>query len=369
MFYALASIPLIDVLREGHPKALQTWYADDSAANGELHQLRAWMEEGLAVKGPPRGYFPEPTKSKLLVRPEDTEVAEKVFAGTGVEVVTDCRFLGGFLGTEEGVRERVDEKVRGWVHKVQRLAEVARVDPQAAYTVYSKATQHEWTYVQRVVPDCAQAFAPLELALREQLIPAFFGWPEGEGFGPKGTPLSTEHSQQWRDLFALPLRLGGLGIADPTTTAAASFEASKQSVKLLVEAMREGTGRLELEKHEENVQKAREAAKEMRRKLAGEEWVRLRGELVEVSEGTVRSLDRVIQYHLSCVLHTSPNAHSRFVLNRDEFRDHLAYRYNLGGVGLAARCPCGESLTMQHSQCCKKAALEDCSSKLKACFQ
>ena len=50
------------------------------------------------VKGPPRGYFPELTKSILEVAPRNVARAEEFFQGMGLKLVTGSRYLGGFVG-------------------------------------------------------------------------------------------------------------------------------------------------------------------------------------------------------------------------------------------------------------------------------
>ena len=52
----------------------------------------------LQARGPPRGYFPEPTKSILVVAPQNVARAEWFFRGMGLKVVMDSRYLGGFIG-------------------------------------------------------------------------------------------------------------------------------------------------------------------------------------------------------------------------------------------------------------------------------
>ena len=65
------------------------------------------------------------------MKPEHLNKAELHFQGTGV-MITTCgqRHLGAALG------EFVVEKVTGWVKEMERLATIARVQPQASHTVY-----------------------------------------------------------------------------------------------------------------------------------------------------------------------------------------------------------------------------------------
>ena len=76
----------------------QVWYADDSAAVGKIHQIREWwnklMDCGLAF-----GYFPNPSKTWLVIKPEHLGEASRVFADTGVSITLEGRpYLGGAIG-------------------------------------------------------------------------------------------------------------------------------------------------------------------------------------------------------------------------------------------------------------------------------
>ena len=54
--------------------------------------------------GPTRGYYPEPTKSILVVAPGNAARAEEHFWGIGNRVVTGHRYLGGYIGDREAER-------------------------------------------------------------------------------------------------------------------------------------------------------------------------------------------------------------------------------------------------------------------------
>ena len=88
--YAIAAQPLIHQL---HGIAKQVWYADDSAAGSNLEELRRWwdMLEGI---GPNYGYFPNGSKTLIVVKPE--LVSNEIFQGTGISISTEGRcYLGG----------------------------------------------------------------------------------------------------------------------------------------------------------------------------------------------------------------------------------------------------------------------------------
>ena len=47
--------------------------------------------------------------------------------------------------------------------------------PQAAFASLMKSLQCEWDFLQRVVPDCADAFTPLNKKIKKQFFPAMLG--------------------------------------------------------------------------------------------------------------------------------------------------------------------------------------------------
>ena len=88
----------------------------------------------------------------------------------------------------------------------------------------TKSLQCEWDFLQRVVPDCADAFRPLNKKIKKQFFPAMLG---------AGVTEAEEA------LFALPTSLAGLWIFDPTKTATLAYQTSRQGTKVLVDAVKE----------------------------------------------------------------------------------------------------------------------------------
>ena len=50
------------------------------------------------VRGPPRGYLSDPTKSTLVVSHRNVPREVEYFRGTGVRMVTGSLCFGGFIG-------------------------------------------------------------------------------------------------------------------------------------------------------------------------------------------------------------------------------------------------------------------------------
>ena len=196
LFYAVAILPLIESLSDG---TIQSWYADDSSCVANLKDLRVWFDK-LCDLGPDYGYYPEPSKSFLVIDPSDLPSAQDLFRDTGVQFVSGHRFLGGYVGDSQGSLEFVQSKVNNWVHCIECLARAAESQPQAAYAALKHSLQFEWSYLSRVVPDCGFLFNPLKSAITDTFWPALF---------------EDMISDAEESLFFLPTRLGGLGVNDP----------------------------------------------------------------------------------------------------------------------------------------------------------
>jgi hypothetical protein len=92
-------LPLIRQLKAELPQVEQPWHADDAGAGGEFEDIRRLFRR-LKEIGPNYGYFPEPSKSILVVRQHDLEAAQNTFPDFEFKVTTGSRCLGGFVGED-----------------------------------------------------------------------------------------------------------------------------------------------------------------------------------------------------------------------------------------------------------------------------
>ena len=160
--------------------------------------------------GSPLGYYPNPKKCWLVVKPEKEGRAKEMFAGTGINITTEGRkHLGAALGSRSYLEHYVGGKVEDWVGEVTRLAEFARSQPQASYAAFTFGLRHRRTYFMRTLPDIETLLQPLERAISDVLIPSLIGRNCSEAV-----------------LVALPVRMGGLGLINPSDSADAEYSAS-----------------------------------------------------------------------------------------------------------------------------------------------
>ena len=88
--YGIGVLPLIRDLRRYHPHVTQPWYANDVGVGGKFGDVMAHFRD-LQPRGTDQGYFPEPTKSILVVAKRNVPRTKEYFRGMGVQVVTGIR--------------------------------------------------------------------------------------------------------------------------------------------------------------------------------------------------------------------------------------------------------------------------------------
>ena len=165
--------------------------------------------------------------------------AEK-FSSLNVSVVCNHRYLGGFIRDITGQAIFVQDKVCHWIADVKCLSKIAEKQPQAAFAALVKSLQCEWIFLQRVIPNCANHFAPPDDVLTSTFLPAVFG---------------CEVTPHERLLFSLPVRFGGLGVFQPQCTAEFAFSASRDATQIIVQALH-GLRSFEVDRHVETVFRA-----------------------------------------------------------------------------------------------------------------
>ena len=98
IMYGIGILSLINNLKRSITRV--TWYAENAGALVTFVRLETYFDS-LTRQGPGRGYHPEPTKSLLIVLPEDLE-ADKVFGARHIfKMCTVPCYLGGYIFDDE----------------------------------------------------------------------------------------------------------------------------------------------------------------------------------------------------------------------------------------------------------------------------
>ena len=327
-FYATSMIPLST--KSAGVKKL--FYADDGSGGAKLDCLKVWWDS-LKREGPPLGYFPYPLKSWLITKPAHLLRAQELFPD--VNITTDGHeFLGSFIGNEEATKEFIDGKVLEWSKDIDALTDIARSEPQLAYSAYIFGTARRWQFVCRTTPGISEHLRELEERIREKLIPAIMG--------------GRQPSDDMRLIYSLPARMGGLGFQDPSAEASTDYECSMRITAQLANAIYDQDEQFEPNDDQQTV-----ARKEVAELKEARQKALLESVKNNCSEAMARLIDLSSEKGASGWLTSLPLIDYGFRLNKQQFVDALCMRYDLAISDTPRTCVCGQAYSMNHCLTCK----------------
>ena len=83
--------------------------------------------------GPKFGYYPEASKSWLIVNEKAKQCAFTVFKDAAIKITTEGqRHLGAAFGSSKYKREYVQNKIAELINEITILSVIAKTEPQAA---------------------------------------------------------------------------------------------------------------------------------------------------------------------------------------------------------------------------------------------
>ncbi|CAH3148544.1 unnamed protein product [Porites evermanni] len=180
----------------------------------------------------------------------------------------------------------------------------------------------------RTLPDIENLLQPLERAISDVLIPSLIG---------------RNCSEEERDLVALPVRMEGLWLINPSDSEDAEYSASIRVSAPLV-------SKIEGQSHEtpEEAEVQRLVYATRKEKDDG-----LKEELEEVKAMLPDTTQRAVD--LVCEKGTSKDMD--FDLNKQEFRDGVRLRYDWPIPDNPSVCVCGSMFTVDHAMICQRGGL------------
>ena len=281
------------------------------------------------------GYYVNESKSWLILKdPNRLNEAKQLFRDTTLKFTTEGkRHLGAALGSDNFRKECATDKVAAWCKEIKQLCHYAKTQPQAAFAAFIHGVQHKYTYFLRTINGMEEFIAPLDNLISDKFIP---------------TLINSSINATDRELFSLPIRLGGLNIPIFSEKAATAYANSRTLTGPLAAIIAiQGT------------------------ELPDEAAVReIRNNLIKTQEAVLVEKSKTIEDNLSfdnqralqlsqekgagSWLSVLPLEDQVFTLTKSEFRDALCIRYNKLLRGLPSNCTCGHKYDMNHALNCKR---------------
>ena len=133
--------------------------------------------------GPKFGYYPEESKSWLIVKEKAKQRAFTVFKDTAIKITTEGqRHLGAVIDSSKYKREYVQNKIDDLINEIKVLCMIAR---------------HKPSNIMRTIPDISDQLNQLDEVITSELIPAITGGMHCSNIERKLLPLPSKLEGAW----------------------------------------------------------------------------------------------------------------------------------------------------------------------------
>ena len=249
-------------------------------------------------------------------------------------MTTDAtKYLGGYVGLRETCDQLTRRKVGKLITHLEKLSELAKAEPHAAYSYFVSRSQDTYTSVQRVTPPSEQIWKQLEETIRNKFFTALFG---------------CDISEELRKVLLLPVKMDGMAIHDPTDTAITNYASSRkvcdQHIQLLFDQQKkypEDMPQIQTQEIEKIRQEKEAHQKALRATTYSEASQQLKWQLDHVSRAGASSWFSATQLKES-------DRH----LSKSDFRDLIRLRYLLSLENMPLTCVCGKDYLITHALTC-----------------
>ena len=148
------------------------------------------------------GYNMKPSKCQLIVKENRRDSAIKVSEGTNITMVEGFRVLGSVIGTPSACDKYMESEIEKTTTLSEKLSKIAKTSPQIAYSCYTKGVQNKLSFITSKTSKHLTKWMKMRKKVRRHLLPSNTG--------------KNHVTDEDRNLFALPLKMGGLDLLSNT---------------------------------------------------------------------------------------------------------------------------------------------------------
>ena len=197
-------------------------------------------------------------------------------------------------------------------------------------------------YVQRGMGGATEQYAPIDEMINKQFIPSILG------------DASRIISKDEQDLYALPCRMGGLGVGNVGEAAQQQYADAVTATRFLTDSIL-GRQKWDSEKYSNTFTKITSEQKTKRQEVLDKKKKYLNESFVAFlppaqKKACENAMDKKTHYFLTL----PPSEAQGTYLAPEAFRDGVCTRYGRDPVSIPARCACREQppLTLEHALTC-----------------
>ena len=286
------------------------------------------------------GYHVNAVKTWLVVKREHLAPAQHIFDGTGIQITSAGRpYLGAPLGSHDFIADYTRTQISQWVQGLSQLSSVAVTQPHAAYAVLIHGFFSKWNYYLRTNPIPDDQLFTLEHAIRHKFLSTIILHP----------PNDLE-----RELFSLPISLGGLGICDPHQASKEFYKFSHTLSRPLVDLI---PRQCESLPHDAiDSQLLYRFFKELSQAKHRSQMDRVKSVLFRSPDTLHQALECCREKGASSWLSIILVTQHGFALQKTDFTDALCLRYGWSPPHLPSHCVCGKAFNISHALSCPHGA-------------
>ena len=238
------------------------------------------------------------------------------------------------IGRDKYKEEYLTEKIDQWNAEIRVLSDIAKIEPQAAYSCFISGYKHKITYCMRTMPNIEHLLQPIDFTILTEFIPAI----------TNGTIINETE----RKLFALPTKYGGMGIPTFSETSKIEYENSLQITEHLTNNIinqninYEGDPEITKKKNNIKTQKSKRYEDILEHLPTQMNPMQQRLNKLNTESGS------------SIWLASLPLKEEGYVINKQNFWDLVKIRYGWELTRLPENCECGAKFNIKHALSCKK---------------
>ena len=221
--------------------------------------------------------------------------------------------------------------MESWCKRLTNLTNIAKSQPHAAYAAYTHGEQHKYSYFMQTILDIEENLKPLDEILEDKFIPALFG---------------REITRNERELVALPVKEGGLGIREISKESSRTYTISRSITAPLIKQIVEQS---DFVPDFVDVKLAKSTTSERTKELNKQHIKSVKD---KQSHEMKRTIEQISEPGASSWLGALPIPQYGIDMNKGEFNDALCLRYNKPLKNLPTVCPCGKKFNTTHALNC-----------------
>ena len=128
-------------------------YADNFTTGSIVRGLKYWWES-LCELGPKFGYYPEASRTWLIVNNDFCDMANTTFKSIKINMTSNGKkYLGAVIGSRSYKEDFINEKIDQRIKEVKLLSKIAKIESQCELCCFISRYKHKLNYYTRTVPN------------------------------------------------------------------------------------------------------------------------------------------------------------------------------------------------------------------------